>query len=239
MFGILVLGFFMGMSHALEADHLAAIAAMSGEKSGGRRKMMLRGAFWGAGHTLTLFFLGGLVLLFGFVLTDAGAARLEFSVGVMLVLLGGHLFYRLVSRRIHFHAHEHGDGQVHLHAHSHAGDTTNHARSSHDHAHPAGLPWRALFVGLMHGAAGSAGLLTLAIATTQSPVIALGYIFIFGVGSICGMALLSYAVAWPLGMVERSAKALHLGVTVAAGLLAIGIGMNVMASTMGLAWGLS
>ena len=190
MLGILALGFLMGMSHALEADHLAAMAAMSSDRSGGKRRMMVRGAFWGTGHTLTLFILGGVVLIFGFVLTDAGAARLEFAVGIMLVLLGLHLFYSMVRRRIHFHAHAHDNGKPHLHAHSHNGETKKHADSGHDHVHAQGLPWKALLVGLVHGAAGSAGLLTLAVATTQSPLIALGYILVFGIGSICGMALL-------------------------------------------------
>lgn len=237
MLSILAVGFFIGMSHALEADHLAAMAAMSGDRTGGKRKMMVRGAFWGAGHTITLFMLGGLVLVFGFVLTDTNAARLEFAVGLMLVFLGLHLCYRMVRRRIHFHAHSHTDGKIHLHAHSHLGETTPHAASAHDHSHPEGLPWRALFVGLMHGAAGSAGLLALVIASTQSAVIALAYILIFGVGSICGMAMLSYAVAWPLQAVERSAKFVHIGVTLAAAIFAIGVGVNVMNDTVGPAWG--
>ena len=75
MFGILALGFLIGMTHALEADHLAAMAAISSDHTAQKRKMMLRGAFWGAGHSLTLFALGGVVIVFGFVLTDATAAR--------------------------------------------------------------------------------------------------------------------------------------------------------------------
>lgn len=237
MLGFLSLGFLMGMSHALEADHLAAMAAMSADKTGGRNRMALRGAFWGTGHTIMLLVLGGLVLIFGYALTEARAARLEFSVGVMLVLLGGNLLWRLARRRVHFHAHLHGDGRVHLHAHSHAGETGPHDASPHQHEHPAGLPWPALLVGLMHGAAGSAGLLTLAVATTQSPAVALGYILIFGVGSVAGMAALSYAVAWPMGAVERAARVLHVAVAVLAGLVAIGLGVEVMAANAPLAWG--
>ena len=103
MLGILVLGFLIGMSHAIEADHIAAMAAISGDRTGSRKTMMLRGAFWGMGHTLTLFALGGLVLVFGFVLTEANAARLEFAVGAMLVFLGLHLKFIEVMRVSHFH----------------------------------------------------------------------------------------------------------------------------------------
>ena len=236
MLGFLSLGFLIGMTHALEADHLAAMAAMSADKTGGRRRMALRGAFWGTGHTIMLFLLGGLVLVFGYALTEARAARIEFFVGIMLVLLGLNLFWRLARKRVHFHAHSHGNGKVHLHAHSHAGETAPHAASTHAHEHAQGLPWRALLVGLMHGAAGSAGLLTLAVATTQSPLVALGYILIFGVGSICGMAALSYAVAWPMGAIERTARVLHVAVAILAGVVAIGLGVEVMAANATTAW---
>ncbi|RME14645.1 MAG: high frequency lysogenization protein HflD [Alphaproteobacteria bacterium] len=228
MLGFLALGFVMGMSHALEADHLAAMAAMSADRTGGRRRMALRGAFWGLGHTVTLFLLSGLVLVFGFALTEQRSALLEAGVGVMLVGLGVNLLWRLARRRVHFHAHSHGDGGLHLHAHSHAGETGAHAQSHHDHDHPAGLPWRALLVGLMHGAAGSAGLLALALAATQSAAVALAYIVVFGIGSMAGMAALTFVVAWPLGMVERAARVVHLGLVVLAAALAIGIGIDVV-----------
>lgn len=237
MLGFLSLGFLMGMTHALEADHLAAMAAMSADKSGGRKRMAIRGAFWGTGHTITLFFLGALVLVFGYALTETRAARLEFGVGVMLVALGLNLLWRLARNRVHFHAHSHGGGKLHLHAHSHAGEAAPHAASPHAHEHAQGLPWRALLVGLMHGAAGSAGLLTLAVATTQSPVVALGYILVFGIGSICGMAALSFAVAWPMGAIERAARVLHVGVAILAGAVAIGLGVEVLAANAPIAWG--
>lgn len=236
MLGFLSLGFLMGMTHALEADHLAAMAAMSADRTGGRRRMALRGALWGTGHTIMLFMLGALVLIFGYALTETRAARLEFAVGVMLVGLGANLLWRLARRRVHFHAHSHGDGTVHLHAHQHAAERGAHDASPHAHEHRQGLPWRALVVGLMHGAAGSAGLLTLAVATTQSPTVALGYVLIFGLGSICGMASLSLVVAWPLGAMESTARVLHVGVAVLAATVAMGLGVEVMAENAHLAW---
>lgn len=235
MLGILTLGFFVGMSHALEADHLAAMATLA--RGGGRRTLTLRGTFWGAGHALTLLAMGIFVILFGVVLSDAGAARLEFAVGLMLALLGGHLLVKLVRGRIHFHVHRHGEEAPHFHAHSHVGEEGDHGASAHAHAHPPGLPWRALLVGLVHGAAGSAALLTLALATTQSPWVALTYIALFGLGAMVGMAALSYAVALPLRFAERSAKAAHSAVTLGAALIAVWIGAHVMVTTAGLAWG--
>lgn len=91
MEGILALGFLIGMSHALETDHLAAVASMAADRSPSARHarpryLALRGAAWGFGHTITLFAICTSVILFGLVLTEEHAAALEFGVGVMLVL---------------------------------------------------------------------------------------------------------------------------------------------------------
>jgi len=92
-------------------------------------------------------------------------------------------------------------------------------------------------IGLVHGAAGSAGLLALAVATTQDPIVALGYVALFGLGSIAGMALLSLAVSWPLGLAERGAWWLHRGLTAAVAIVATGIGVHTMIDTGTLALG--
>ena len=235
MEGFLALGFLVGMSHALEADHLAAIGAMAAGKTNGRRRLVIRGAAWGIGHSITLLAICALVLLFGFALTAPRAAAMEFSVGVMLVLLGLSVFWRLWRRRVHFHRHSHG-GRPHIHVHSHAGATLPHATDPHHHRHPEGPPVTALLVGLVHGAAGSAGLLTLAVATSRNPATALGYVALFGLGSIAGMALLSFAASWPLGLADRGILWLHRGIAAAAGAGAIVIGADVMFATGALAW---
>ena len=237
MEGFLVLGFLIGMQHALEADHLAAVGAMAVGGSATKRGLALRGAVWGLGHTITLFAICAAVILMGLTLTDRVAATLEFGVGVMLVLLGLDVVRRMRAKRVHFHAHDHDGGRRHLHAHSHAGATEAHADDPHDHRHPAAFPLRALAVGLVHGAAGSAGLLALAVATTQDAWTAVGYVLVFGLGSILGMAALSAVAAWPLGAAERHAKWIHTGLSVGAAALAVFLGVEVMAETAGTAWG--
>ena len=236
MEGFLALGFLIGMQHALEADHLAAVGTMAAGRHGGKRGLALRGAVWGLGHTMTLFAICAAVILLGMTLTERMSAALEFGVGVMLVLLGLDVLRRLRAKRIHFHAHEHG-GRPHVHAHSHQGATAPHAQDPHDHRHPDGFPLRALLIGLVHGAAGSAGLLALAVAATREPWAAVGYVAVFGLGSILGMAALSFAAAWPLGAAERHAKWLHSGLALGAAALAVGIGVDVMAETAATAWG--
>lgn len=233
MAGFLFLGFLIGMQHALEADHLAAVGAMAARRGGSRRSLVLRGAVWGLGHTITLFAICSAVILLGLTLTDRVAATMEFAVGVMLVVLGLDVLRRLWKERIHFHVHRHDDRKPHVHAHSHAGETVAHAASDHRHRHREGLPLRALAVGLVHGAAGSAGLLALAVAATGEPAVALAYVALFGVGSILGMALLSLVASWPLIAVERHAKLAHRAIGLGAGGLAIVLGVFVMTETAG------
>lgn len=237
MEGFLVLGFLIGMQHALEADHLAAVGAMAVSGSTSKKRMALRGAAWGLGHTITLFAICTAVILMGLTLTDQIAASLEFAVGVMLVLLGLDVVRRMRKQRIHFHAHQHDDGRTHIHAHSHAGAEAPHKSDPHRHAHATGFPLRALLIGLVHGAAGSAGLLALAVAATQQPWVAVGYVAVFGLGSILGMAALSFVAAWPLGAAERHAKWIHSGLSFGAAALAVFLGIDVMAETAGTAWG--
>lgn len=237
MEGFLALGFLIGMQHALEADHLVAVGAMAVGRQGSGRGLAMRGAVWGLGHTITLFAICTAVILTGLTLTDRIAAALEFGVGVMLVLLGLDVVRRMRTRRVHFHAHAHDDRRPHIHAHSHEAATAPHASDPHEHRHPAGFPLRALLVGLVQGAAGSAGLLALAVAATREPLVAVGYVAVFGLGSILGMAALSLVVAWPLGAAGRRAKRVHGGLSVAAAVLAVALGLNLMAETAGAAWG--
>ena len=237
MEGFLALGFLIGMQHALEADHLAAVGAMAVGGRSSKRGLALRGAVWGLGHTITLFAICAAVILMGLTLTDQVAAALEFGVGVMLVLLGFDVIRRMRAKRVHFHVHTHDDGRPHIHAHSHQDATTDHANDPHHHRHPTGFPLRALLIGLVHGAAGSAGLLALAVAATQEAWAAVGYVAVFGLGSILGMAALSFVAAWPLGAAERHAKWLHRGLSIGAAALAIVLGADVMIETAGTAWG--
>lgn len=203
MLSILTLGFLIGMQHALEADHVAAVSSLVSRMRSTRR-IVRHGAFWGAGHTLTLMAVAGGAMLTGVSLSGRIAAWLEAGVGVMLVLLGGHVIWRLLRDRVHFHMHRHGGDKVHLHAHSHRGDVPGNHGFDHEHEHPRGLPVRTLLVGMMHGLAGSAALVVLTASTIQDPLIGLGYVLLFGIGSILGMVALSALLAVPLVWTARA-----------------------------------
>ena len=204
MFSILALGLLIGMQHALEADHLAAVSSIVARKASARR-IISHGAFWGIGHTITLMGVAGGALYLGLKISVETSAWMETIVGVMLVLLGGNLLARLIKGRIHFHFHRHNAEKLHIHAHSHAGEKGTHEKLSHNHEHLDVFPWRTLLIGMVHGMAGSAALLVLATQTVSSPLVGICYVGIFALGSVFGMASLSALVAIPL---SRSAMAL-------------------------------
>lgn len=224
---ILLVGLLLGMQHATEADHLAAVATLV-SRTGSLGQTVRQGVAWGVGHTLTLLAFGGAVLWLGQAISPDLEHALETAVGAMLVLLGADVLRRLVRDRIHFHVHRHGADTVHVHAHSHGGEGP-HAKSAHAHAHPSRWPLRALAVGMMHGLAGSAALVVLSLEAMSSPGLGVGYIALFGFGSIAGMALLSVAIALPLRLSSRRLTGLHRAMTalVGAGSCAFGIAMVV------------
>jgi ABC-type nickel/cobalt efflux system permease component RcnA len=238
MISLLLLGLLLGMRHALEPDHVAAVATLA-TRSRGPRETVLQGAVWGLGHTITLLVVGGACLLVRVTIPQRLAASLEGVVGVMLVLLGADVLLRMRRRGVHLHVHRHGDGTVHFHAHQHApGEAhapqtphapphtphTPHNAAHHEHAHAHGFPRRALLVGLVHGLAGSAALLLLTLATLGSAWLGIAYIAVFGIGSIAGMAVLAGVMSFPLqGPAHRFAQwRSGLEAVIGCGTLAVG-----------------
>jgi high-affinity nickel permease len=228
MFGILGLGFLLGMQHALEADHIAAVSSIAACRSD-VLDIVRHGLTWGLGHTATLFAFAGIAIWLGQAIPEALSRPLETAVGLMLVGLGSHVLWRLWYDRVHFHRHGHADGTVHIHAHSHAGETTAHAIAPHAHTH--GFRWRTLLVGLMHGMAGSAALLVLAASQAPTPAAGLFYVLLFGIGSMIGMGALSCVIAVPFAISARWLTYANRALQGAVGLFTIAIGLNTIAST--------
>ncbi len=221
MLSILVLGFLVGMQHALEADHLAAVSSIAARRTKAA-DIVKHGLTWGLGHTLTLFAFAGAAILLGRAIPQAIVEPMEVAVGIVLIGLGGHVLWRMWRDRVHFHRHRHGDGTSHIHAHSHAADTVPHDPSRHAHEHR--FRWRSLAVGLMHGMAGSAALLVLAVSRAPSPLLGLVYVLVFGLGSMLGMGLLSGVIAVPIALSARWLTWANRGLQVAVGGTTIGIG---------------
>ncbi|MBC8268739.1 MAG: urease accessory protein [Rhodospirillaceae bacterium] len=227
MSGILFLGFLLGMRHALEADHVAAVAVLATRAKTFRQAVPL-GVMWGLGHTLTLFAFGAVIVVLNTSIPQAYAQFLEALVGLMLVGLGADVLYRLIRKRIHFHVHRHEDGNAHIHAHSHQGEKI-HDPAHHRHRHLKGMSARALAVGMMHGLAGSAALVLLTMQTLEPVSSRIVYIFLFGIGSMVGMGVLSAVIAVPMRYVAGSMTWAYNGLSAVLGLFTTGLGLLTIA----------
>ncbi len=226
MLSVLALGFLIGMRHTLEADHVAAVAALT-SRAGSLRKAIPIALLWGAGHTLTLGVFCTAALVMETAIPEDLAHILELAVGVMLIVLGGDILVRMARERIHFHRHRHDDGVVHFHAHSHAGEKV-HNPKHHDHGHPKRVMVRAFLVGLMHGMAGSAALIVLAAGSIPSSAAGLIYIALFGLGSMLGMTILTTVIAWPLNRLDKTLTWLHNGAKGCIGAFSVVLGVAIV-----------
>ena len=204
---LLALGFVLGLRHAIEADHLAAISTIVTE----RRSLLsssLVGALWGLGHTLALLIAGVGVLLLRYQMTDRMAHAFELCVGVMLVILGANVLRTLAHR-----------GASHRHAHT--------TVASHSHAE-AWLVARPLLVGMVHGLAGSAPLLLLTLTVVSSPLAAFFYIAVFGVGSMMGMTIMSLLLGVPARLTVEHFARTNLALRGLSGLFSVGLGLFIV-----------
>jgi ABC-type nickel/cobalt efflux system permease component RcnA len=207
---ILGFGFVLGLRHALDVDHLAAVSTIVSARRSLWRSLLV-GALWGLGHTASLLTVAVAVIGLHLEIPASIGRLLELGVAAMLVTLGVNLLRTvLVGGRAHVHVHAH-DGRLHGHPHLHAHDLAD-----HDHGPSSRRPF---FVGLVHGLAGSAGLMLAVVATIPSPALALAYVAIFGVGSVGGMTIMSalFAITALLttGRFAGAERVLRLGAAVA------------------------
>lgn len=232
MFSILGLGFLLGMQHALEADHVAAVTSLT-SNSNSPRRIIAHGAIWGTGHALTLMIFGGAILLIGFQVGETTAHWLEFAVGVMLAILGGRVVISVLRERIHVHFHRHADGRAHIHAHSHKHSSAAHYSDRvHDHEHTEVSIvhlFQTLVVGIIHGMAGTTALVVLVAASSVESVSQGAiYLCLFAVGSIIGMITLTGVVVLPASLAMRNTPHLSLFVRSVIGVATMIIGAHVM-----------
>ena len=214
-YSILLLGFVLGLRHATEADHLAAVSTIVSEKKG-LMSASIVGGLWGVGHTIALFAVGLVVILLKLQISESLEAKLESVVGVMLVILGINAIRKILSsNKIHAHAHEHG-GHRHTHIHTHIDEGSE---ASHHRFGP-----RSVIVGMVHGLAGSGALMFIILPLIPSPLVALAYIVVFGIGSIGGMMMMSFLLGLPLHFTAGRFDLMNKGIRWCAGLFSVGLG---------------
>jgi hypothetical protein len=249
---VIVVGFLLGMLHATDADHVIAIGTIV-SRQGSVRSAASVGILWGLGHTLTVFLVGGAIILFSLVIPPRLGLAMEFTVALMLILLGvltlrgvslwvrQNLFPALdgsfpghsheATASAHLHTHAHGD-YVHLHVHGHGAE---------DHGHGTSTPqaWldrklsglssyqriRPLVIGIVHGMAGSAAVALLILAQIRDPLRGVLYLLLFGVGTIAGMMLITSVIALPFAYSLKRFPHLNIWMRLSGGVLSLAFGL--------------
>src|ERR1700733_467684 len=243
---ILAVGFFLGMRHATDPDHVIAVTTIVSNQRNSMRAALI-GAFWGVGHTVTIFVVGAGIILFNLVIPVRVGLSMELSVAVMLVILGvanvvgflrsmpaGSVRAHDEAEVVHSHAHSHGE-YVHSHPHTHLPESQPHP---HDHTP---LTWldhafgrsglyqylRPFVVGVVHGLAGSAAVALLVLTTIRDVHWAIAYLLIFGVGTIAGMMLITMSLASAFTLVGKGRQKFSQQLALGSGLLSLGFGVFV------------
>ena len=246
LLSIIALGFFLGMRHATDADHVIAVTTIVSRQRSIRQAALI-GILWGLGHTITILIVGSAIILFGLVIPPRVGLSMEFSVGLMLILLGilnlsGMMRWITESfspGTLEQHPHSRWRALAdHVHASSHAGRSEKIVRLGK--GEPAGGMGRAfgqlgmyqiarpLAVGLVHGLAGSAAVALLVLTTIRVPSWAIFYLLVFGIGTVAGMMLITTAIAIPLTLSESRFARINRNLGMASGLLSLAFGLFIV-----------
>jgi high-affinity nickel-transport protein len=238
---IIAVGFFLGMRHATDPDHVIAVTTIVSRQRN-LLKAAVTGIFWGIGHTLTILVVGSAIILFDVVIPARIGLSMEFSVGLMLIVLGlmnVSSFMRTTraiaprterSDLVHSHPHVHGD-YIHEHAHGHGVQSHSHQETP--------LTWldrlfgkiglyqqlRPLIVGIVHGLAGSAAVALLILTTIRDPHWAIVYLLVFGAGTVGGMMLITMSIASAFSYVGPRNENFSSWLGLASGLLSLAFGL--------------
>jgi len=231
LFSIVMLGFFLGMKHATDADHVVAVTTfVTRERS--VRSAALIGMLWGIGHTLSICVVGGAIIVFGIVVPERLGLSLELCVGLMLVVLGilnlqsfaNWIRVNVLAR----HAMAGGPPLGMTDSPSRSPDTEERMlRWVEWRIGSLGLPQilRPLTVGIVHGLAGSAAVALLVLPMIHNATWASAYLVVFGLGTILGMMVITGAIAWPCAHFGGKSPHVRNTLTQMAGVFSIGFGL--------------
>lgn len=233
LFSVLGIGLLLGMRHATDADHVIAVTTIVSKQ----RKIhssTLIGALWGIGHSATVTLVAIPIIIFSFVVPPRLGLGLEFTVGMMLVFLGflnlSGITEKITNKFtpiIHTHVHTHGEKDKHNHLHTHM------LTSIQENFHHLGIfqTLRPVFIGLVHGLAGSAAIALLILSTIHNPTLATIYLLIFHIGVIAGMMIITTFLGVSVAVIKRESESMHKYLVVFSGILSLLFGLFVMYQT--------
>jgi len=204
---VLILGFLLGMRHATDTDHVIAIGTITARQKSVKSSMAV-GGLWGIGHSAMVTVIGILIIFLHLNIPARIGTMLEFSVGMMLVILGViNIFQTIRIPTVHRHEHSHG-GKTHTHTHFHL--------------------IRPFVVGSVHGLAGSAAIALLILATINNSAYAIYYLLIFNVGVIVGMMIITTLIGVSLVYVKNKINDLNKYFVLGSGIISFIFGLYVM-----------
>ncbi len=245
LLSIIAIGFFLGMRHATDPDHVIAVSTIVTRQRDTMRAALV-GLCWGLGHTVTIFAVGGAIIVFNLVIPARIGLAMELAVGLMLILLGG---WNLVSfmqavpvevsrsqaqAAVHSHPHSHGD-YIHTHPHTHGVNDHSHSADQNPLARlDRALGKRAFYqllrplvVGIVHGLAGSAAVALLILASIRNSTWAIAYLLVFGIGTIAGMMLITMSIASALQFAGHRFQSFSRRLALVSGLVSVAFGLIV------------
>jgi ABC-type nickel/cobalt efflux system permease component RcnA len=204
---VTLLGLFLGMRHSTDSDHIVAVSTLV-SRQGSIRSSAAIGMLWGLGHTITIFLVGSAIIIFGVVIPPRLGLSMEFSVALMLILLGV-LNLSGVLKRV----------------------TERFSPPAANKLEKRGAKLgvfhtiRPLFIGLVHGLAGSAAVALLVLSTIRNPIWATAYLLVFGFGTMLGMMLMTAAISLPLVYAKNRFARLTAHLTMISGIVSVAFGV--------------
>ncbi len=177
-------GFAAGAIHVVGGvDHLLSMAPSAMR----RPRLALRGGLaWGLGHSSGVLVLSSIAILVkDLTHIERMSSFAEFSVGIVLLVVGAIAIRTSFGLNIHTHKHNHLDGNAHEHVHFHFGGRHRHTKHSH----------AVTSLGLLHGMAGASHVLAVIPALALPPIGAVAYMFAYLFGSILAMGLIVLVVS--------------------------------------------
>jgi nickel/cobalt exporter len=233
---VTLLGLFLGMRHSTDPDHVVAVSTIVSRLQSVRSSATI-GMLWGLGHTLTIFLVGSAIIIFGVVIPPRLGLSMEFSVALMLILLGILNLTGVLQWITERFAPTAVTGK--------ALEPKMFARSNPpEELKPAATPaetttflgrltrklglyqtLRPLLVGLVHGLAGSAAVALLVLSTIKNPFWSTAYLLVFGLGTMAGMMFMTAAISLPLVLTGKKFSGFNRHLTVLSGLTSVAFGM--------------